>query len=94
MKTVQIAQLKARLSRYLRAVKSGEDILITDRGRPVARLEPVRSVESSQRELVEAGLVRPARKKPPASFWSRLPLPELKGAGVLQALLEERNERR
>lgn len=34
-------QLKASLSRYLGRVKAGETIVVTDRGRPVARIVPV-----------------------------------------------------
>lgn len=38
MKEVKIAELKARLSHYLRLVQDGEEILVKDRERPVARL--------------------------------------------------------
>ena len=38
MQTVSITQLKNSLSAYLRDVKAGEEVLITDRGRPIARL--------------------------------------------------------
>ncbi len=37
MKTTAITDLKARLSEYLNQVKAGTEILITDRGEPVAR---------------------------------------------------------
>ncbi|MCI0774033.1 MAG: type II toxin-antitoxin system prevent-host-death family antitoxin, partial [Chloroflexi bacterium] len=39
-RSVGIRELKNRLSKYLRAVKAGQTILITDRGRPVGRLIP------------------------------------------------------
>ena len=53
-----IRELKARLSSYIRRVKSGATVLITDRGEPVARLMPVatRPVERMV-ALEEAGLV-------------------------------------
>ncbi len=38
MKTISVSEAKATLSAQIRRVKSGEDVLITDRGRPVARL--------------------------------------------------------
>ncbi len=41
MKTAAIADLKARLSDYLNQVKSGTEVLVTDRGKPVARIIPV-----------------------------------------------------
>lgn len=42
MKQVRIADLKARLSEYLRAVRSGESIAVLDRDTPVAHLIPIR----------------------------------------------------
>src|SRR3990172_12267413 len=57
-----IATLKARLSEYLDAVKAGEEILVTDRGRPVARLTPIGGrarAETRTAELVRTGTVRP-----------------------------------
>ena len=42
MKRVRIAELKARLSEYLRAVRRGETIAVLDRETPVAQIIPVR----------------------------------------------------
>lgn len=42
MKAVGVKQLKARLSEYLRAVRAGETILVTDRAEVVAELRPAR----------------------------------------------------
>ena len=41
MKSVKIAELKDRLSQHLRAVERGEEIEVTDRRRPIARIVPV-----------------------------------------------------
>ena len=41
MKQVRIAELKARLSEYLRAVRRGEWITVIDRETPVAKIVPV-----------------------------------------------------
>ena len=40
MKTVGSRELKNRLGRYLGMVGKGETIIVTDRGKPVARLSP------------------------------------------------------
>jgi prevent-host-death family protein len=40
MKTVGIRELKNRLSEYIREVRSGESVLVTDRGEVVAELTP------------------------------------------------------
>ncbi len=52
MRTVGIKQLKARLSEYLRAVRSGESVLVTDRDEVVAELRPV-SRRPAPREGIE-----------------------------------------
>lgn len=56
---VGIRQLKLQLSRYLDSVGKGETITVTDRGKPVARIVPIRSTELSPelKRLVEAGLL-------------------------------------
>lgn len=40
MKPVGVAELKARLSEYLRAVRKGRDVVVMDRDTPIARLVP------------------------------------------------------
>jgi prevent-host-death family protein len=55
---VPIRELKARLSRYLRAASAGKDIVVTSRGKPVARIIPLAppkadSKSPSREELIE-----------------------------------------
>lgn len=53
-----IRELKAHLSRYLRRVRSGEAITITDRGTPVARIVPVSEPsEEKMKALQQAGII-------------------------------------
>lgn len=40
MKTVGVRELKNRLSEYIRQVRAGESVLVTDRGEVVAELTP------------------------------------------------------
>ncbi len=61
MKTVGLRELKNRLSEYVRAVRSGEGVLVTDRGEVVAELVPPgqatdwRGVPSGLVELAKSG---------------------------------------
>ena len=41
MEEVGIRELKAALSRYLRKVKEGETVVVTERGKPIARIVPI-----------------------------------------------------
>ena len=56
-----IREVKNNLSRLLAQVKAGQDILITDRGKPIARIvkadEDASAVRTALASLVESGLV-------------------------------------
>jgi prevent-host-death family protein len=55
---VGIRELKAGLSSYLRRVKAGNTLVVTERGKPVGRIVPAReSLEERVRDLVEAEVV-------------------------------------
>lgn len=91
---VSIGTLKARLSEYLRRAKAGEAVVVTDRGKPVARLGPLEGVaalEGRMEELARAGLVR----RPVAELDARVlaeKRPEDPEGRSLEAVLEERAE--
>jgi prevent-host-death family protein len=98
MKRASITEAKNNLSALIDWVKSGAPVLIVDRGRPVARLEPVAGTREPDdgrlARLVRDGIVRPGRGKVPAALLSEPP-PRVDGkTSVLEALLEERREGR
>ena len=51
---VSVRELKTRLSEYLRRVAAGEEVAITLRGRPVARLAPIASGEEAAEDAAVA----------------------------------------
>jgi prevent-host-death family protein len=92
MKTAAVSELKARLSKYLNRVKAGEEVLITDRGNPVARLMPIsrtETVRETMASMEKRGLIRLGSGHLPKKFWSMPRADDAKGL-VLRALLEER----
>lgn len=98
MATLGISDLKARLSQHLARVQAGEEVLITDRGRPIARLVPAHGGEGDEAEgrvirLARAGLLSPGSGHIPEYFWS-LRRPSDPDSGVREALLDERNRGR
>lgn len=57
-KSIGIRELKTHLSKYLRRVKDGETIIITERGQPIGRILPVEeSLDERIHALKDAGLV-------------------------------------
>ena len=98
MKKASITEAKNNLSALIDSVKGGSPVLIVDRGRPVARLEPVGGVhhddDSRLARLVREGIVRPARRSTPKELFATKPPRLKKGASGVRALLEERREAR
>ena len=91
MRSVAISELKSHLSENLRRVKKGESILVTERGRPIAVVQPFRSEDAELQELIETGVVRPRKGPLPADFWERERASDPEGR-VVQALLDERRQ--
>ena len=58
--TVGVRELKNQLSSFLDRVKAGEEITVTEHGRPIARLSAVGGDVDRMAELVAAGVVQPA----------------------------------
>jgi prevent-host-death family protein len=86
MKQVRIAELKARLSEYLRAVRRGESIAVLDRDTPVAQIVPVRDRPPL--------CVRKPAPGTPAPNRVPLPKPVKLEVDVVRLLLEERQGHR
>lgn len=83
MKTVKIADLKARLSEHLRAVRNGRALTVMDRETPIARIVPYEPLGG--RLIIRKALGR--------RFLQRVPLPPpLKcSVDVVALLLKERH---
>ena len=100
MKAVGVKELKARLSEYLRAVRGGETLLVTDRNEVVAEIRPVprrpvarETVEDALDALVDAGELSRARVTKQGWRWAPRAL-GLPNGSANQLLDELRAERR
>ena len=94
MKTTTVSKLKASLSEYLRSVKAGEEVLVTERGRPIAKLIPSGSSKFLPDHLVEMekqGLIKLGSGRLPKGFWD-LPRPKDPKGLVVKAVLREREQ--
>jgi prevent-host-death family protein len=100
MKTVPVSEAKARLSALLRRVQRGETIVILHRGKPVARLAPALAGDGEGDEarlarLERAGILRRSAKPPDlTAFLKPSPVKAGPKGGLLDSLLEEREEER
>jgi prevent-host-death family protein len=96
MKIATISQTKNQLSALLDRVRQGESILIVDRNRPVARLEPIVAPQELDPEgrlsrLERAGLIRRGSGAPVREILETPPPRPQKGGDILEALLAERD---
>lgn len=89
---VGVREAKAHLSRLLKMVQEGREVVLTDRGKPVGRIVPVETTDlpltERIRRLEEQGLIerKPASKS--GKSLSPIPVPE----GIAQKLLQEERE--
>jgi prevent-host-death family protein len=83
MRTVRIAELKARLSEFLRAVRRGDRITVLDRDTPVAQIVPC---EAASQPLT----IRQPRRRYGGLHDVPLPRPLKTKTDVVALLLEER----
>ncbi|MEY2430363.1 MAG: hypothetical protein QOC92_88 [Acidimicrobiaceae bacterium] len=58
---VGVRELRNNLSRYLDRVRAGEEVVVTDRGRAIARVLPV-GTERVLDRLIAEGVITPARR--------------------------------
>ena len=89
MKRVRIAELKARLSEHLRAVRRGETIAVLDRETPIAEIVPVRRPLTLQIRVPAPGTPAPNRVRVPKPAAARS-----RAVDVVALLLEERQASR
>lgn len=92
-KTVGVRELKTRLGTYLRRVRQGATLVVTDRGEPVAELRalegPAGDTERTLDRLRALGIVTRQSRQPLGTF---KPV-RARGAPASQAVVEDREDR-
>lgn len=91
MNVVGVKELKNRLTQYLRRTKKGEELVITQRGKPIAVIRPTEanlsatSLETKLTELARELKIMLPRKK----FLSKIPLTKISGSSISATVLED-----
>jgi prevent-host-death family protein len=93
MRTVNIGTLKNQLSAYLRYVRNGEEVIVRDRNRPVARILPFTlplpaegDYAAEEAYLIATGQMRPALEKMDREAFWKLPRPTVSDEAMKEAL--------
>jgi len=88
---IGLREANQRFSKAVKAVKGGEEVLLTERGKPIAVLRPIPGSERAEtviRRLEAAGLLRPSSMTLPLPPWKPR---SIKGAPLSQTIREERD---
>jgi prevent-host-death family protein len=92
MSSVGVKELKNRLTYYLRRTKQGDEVIITERGTPIAVIQPIRntdkvaSLEARLASLAAQGIVALPTRKP----LSRVRLVKVSGKPISKSIVEDR----
>lgn len=95
MRTTNIAELKNNLSNFLADVKLGEEILISDRNKPFAKIIPLPNASDFSAEelaLAAAGILRLPEESEVGEAFLKEKRPNLKAEIAVEAILDERDE--
>jgi prevent-host-death family protein len=99
MKTVNIADLKNRLSSYLQLVREGEEVVVKDRNQPVALITryDTSGLSENERGLVASGALKLPEEETPNwdEFWDGYfarPGAKISQTTLIRAVVEEREE--
>ena len=94
MRSVNVAELKNRLSKYLTFAKAGEEVVIRDRSLPVAKLVPfsAEGADDQELKLVAAGKLRLPETRLDIKQLLKIPTGNVAKNKAIQALVADREE--
>jgi prevent-host-death family protein len=86
-----LREANQKFSSLSKAVRGGKEVILTDRGKPVARLVPMATdnTEDRVRRMEESGLLIPARKRGPMPPYKGH---RLRGKSIVDTIREMRDE--
>lgn len=89
-----LREANQRFSTAIKAVKAGKEVILTERGRPIAVIKPLEQEEkldATIRRLEAEGILRPAVKRGPMPTPTWKPV-RIKGKPMSETIREERDE--
>ena len=90
--SVGIRDAKMHLSKYLKMVQKGTEVIITDRGRPVGKIIPIQNKDLSLEERIKVLEDRGLIEKKPAKHMNKIPSPIPVADNTAQQFLQEDRE--
>jgi prevent-host-death family protein len=90
---VGVRELKTRLGAYLRQVRQGRTLVVTDRGDPIAELRPLGTGTDAQAVLATLDAVGAVTRPTRSTFPPFRPITRRGGGSAAAAVLEDRDDR-
>ncbi len=86
-----LREANQQFSKAIRAVKAGREVLLTERGKPIAVIKPLPEPDATERTvrlLEAAGLLEPAEERKPLPRWRAR---RIRGQGLSETVREDRD---
>jgi prevent-host-death family protein len=90
-----LREANQRFSKAIRAVRAGKEVVLTERGRPIAVIKPIGDEDAENaalRAMVDEGLITPAARKGPMPTPRWRPV-KVKGKPLSRTVIEDREDR-
>ena len=90
-----LREANQRFSKAIRAVRAGKEVVLTERGRPIAVIKPIGDEDTQRatlRAMVDEGLITPAARKGPMPTPRWRPV-KVKGKPLSRTVIEDREDR-
>jgi prevent-host-death family protein len=88
---VGLKEANQHFSKLMKAVREGEEVLLTESGKPLARIVPLRDGDKSEAAIARlevSGFLRAAAKPEPMPDWKPRPI---RGVPMVRTIREERD---
>jgi len=90
-----LREANQQFSKAIKAVRAGKEVVLTERGHPIAVIKPIKeqdAQEAALQAMADEGLIRPAARKGPmpAPRWRPV---RVKGKPLSQTVIEDREDR-
>lgn len=90
-----LREANQQFSKAIKAVRAGKEVVLTERGRPVAVIKPIKGEDAQEvvlQAMADEGLIKPAARKgpTPAPRWRPV---KVKGQPLSQTIIDDREDR-
>ena len=92
---IGLREANQRFSRAIKAVRAGKEVVLTERGHPIAVIKPIKDEDAQEATLhamADEGLIRPAARKGPMPTPRWRPV-KVKGKPLSQTIIDDREDR-